>query len=484
VKTLGNAACYFAPAAVAMALPLATLPVMTRWLGPDDYGVIAVAQVAAALFTGLASLGVSTGLERSFFKYEADGAVLARLVHTAHALVLGGIAALGALLALAGGPVSSLLFGAPDHARFLLAMAIPAGLGVVLNMQVVLFRNQGRAGAFMASSVAAALLESGTTVALVAFTGAGIWSVPLGALTGKTMVVLAGWWSLRRTFPVGVDRRLAGEMLEIGLPLTPRAFVGVVDNGVDRLALNWMVSLGQAGLFGLANRIGSSVFAMSTSLEQLFLPQVYRMMFQGGDAPGARIGAYLTPYFYVSALVAATAVLFVEEVLWILVAPAFWPLRFAAAVLATYYGQLFFGKILGAQWAFLKKTWYATPASAARLSLHLGLTLLLVGPLGALGAALAVWIAGTIVDGASLVITHRQYPIVYEARFVVPVLALLYGSAAWVVLPAFVAVPYVLHLVIRVVLFGILVAAGARWLLPLRAHVTTFLRGERAHARA
>ena len=481
---LRQAACYLAPAAVAMALPLATLPVMTRWLGPDDYGVIAVAQVVAGLFTGLASLGVPTGVERNFFKYEKDRAALARLVHTGYALVLGGMVVFGAVLALTGGAVSSLLFGRADHALFLLAMVIPAGLGLLLNMQVVVFRNQGRAGAFMTSSVAASVIESGTTVALVALTGAGIWSVPFGALAGKAIVVLAGWWSLRRTLPTGLDRRLASEILEIGLPLTPRAFVGVADNGVDRLALNWMVSVGQAGLFGLANRIGSSVFSVSTSIEQLYLPQVYRMMFQGGDAPGARIGAYLTPYFYVSTLVAATAVLFVEEVLWILVAPAFWPLRFAAAVLATYYGQLFFGKIIGAQWAFLKKTWYATPAGATRLTLHLGLTLLLVGPLGALGAALAVWLAGTIVDGVSLIVTNRRYPIHYDMRFVGPVLALFYASAAWVVLPAFVPVPYALHLAVRVVLFAVLLTAGARWLLPLRDRLTTFLRGQRAAARA
>ena len=49
-------------------------------------------------------------------------------------------------------------------------------------------------------------------------------------------------------------------------------------------------------------------------------------------------------------LAAASAVLFVEEVLWVLVAPAFWPMKYMAAVLAAYYGQLFFGKVVGAQW--------------------------------------------------------------------------------------------------------------------------------------
>jgi len=64
-----------APVAAGMALPILTLPIMTRWLTPEDYGVVAVSQVVAALFTGIASLGVSTGLERNFFKHEQDRAV-------------------------------------------------------------------------------------------------------------------------------------------------------------------------------------------------------------------------------------------------------------------------------------------------------------------------------------------------------------------------------------------------------------------------
>ena len=73
---LGSAACYMAPVAAGMALPILTLPIMTRWLTPEDYGIVAVAQVVAALFTGIASLGVSTGLERNFSRHEKDTAAL------------------------------------------------------------------------------------------------------------------------------------------------------------------------------------------------------------------------------------------------------------------------------------------------------------------------------------------------------------------------------------------------------------------------
>lgn len=464
---------YMTPSAAAMLLPIVTLPIMTRWLNPDDYGAVAVAQVVAAAFMGLASLGVSTGVERNFFVYEREPTRLAALMHTAYGLVAAGAVG-AALVMLAVGPaLSRLLYGDADRAPFLLAMAGASTLGVLATIQLVYFRNRGRARTYMVFNLANLVLETAATLVLVTVMDAGVWSIPLGMLAGKAPIVASGWILIARELPPSLDGRLARELLGIGLPLMPRVMVSVADNGIDRLSLNWLVSLGQAGFFGLANRIGYSVFSLMTSFEQLYVPQVYRVMFEGGADAGARIGRILTPYFYVSILAAGVVVLFVEEVLWVLVAPAFWPIKYAGAVLATYYGQLFFGKVIGAQWIFLKKTWYATPASVARLALHLALTLLLVGPFGALGAAAAVLAAGTIVDGVSLAIAQRQYRIVYELHVVVPMMVLFYASMSWVVLPIVTPVPYGMHLAGRVALFGLMAAAGMKWILPLRGGRTS-----------
>lgn len=481
--TVRRGILYVAPSAVGMLLPFLTLPVMTRWLTPEDYGTVAVAQIVAALFMGVASLGVSTGLERNFFAHENNPAQLARLVYTAHALVVAGAVAMTAVLLAVAPALSHVLFGHAAHAGLLLAMSLASTLGVFATMQLVYLRNRGRARTYMVYSVSSLALETTATLVLVVSAGAGVWAIPLGMLIGKTVVVGTGWVLLARELPPGLDGRLARELLAIGLPLVPRAFTGVADNGVDRLSLNWLVSLGQAGFFGLANRIGYAVFSVMTSFEQLYIPQVYRLMFQGGPAAAERIGRYLTPYFYLSSLIAATVVLFVEEALWVLVAPAFWPIKYVAAILAAYYGQLFFGKVIGAQWVFLKKTWYATPVSLVRLTLHLGLTLLLVGPLGALGAAIALFVAGTVVDGVCLVIAQRQYPVAYEVRVVAPVMALLYAAAFWGVVPAFWPVTYGAHLTVRLIIFAMLLGMGGRWIPSARAQLGTLVRGPRLEAR-
>jgi O-antigen/teichoic acid export membrane protein len=56
---------YLLPTALGMMLPFLTLPVMTRWLAPADYGIVAIAQVVATFFMGLsttkATVSISVG---------------------------------------------------------------------------------------------------------------------------------------------------------------------------------------------------------------------------------------------------------------------------------------------------------------------------------------------------------------------------------------------------------------------------------------
>ena len=68
------------------------------------------------------------------------------------------------------------------------------------------------------------------------------------------------------------------------------------------------------------------------------------------------------------------------------------------------------------------------------IALHLALTIVLVGPLGALGAAIALFLAGSAVDAVSFAIAQRQYRIAWEWPFVAVVMAVLYAGLVWVLI--------------------------------------------------
>src|SRR5439155_137054 len=121
---LGSTARYMTATAVSMALPFATLPIMTRWLTPADYGIVALAQVVAALFMGVSSLGLAAGLDRGFFKYEADARAVARLMHSGLLTVTVVSAILGTVLVAVSAPLAERLYGDTRWASLLVVMAL------------------------------------------------------------------------------------------------------------------------------------------------------------------------------------------------------------------------------------------------------------------------------------------------------------------------------------------------------------------------
>jgi O-antigen/teichoic acid export membrane protein len=465
---------YMGGTAASMLLPFLTLPIMTRWLVPEDYGIVALAQIVAAVFVGLSTCEIRLGVERNYFQHDGDPRGLGRLMFSALAIVAAGTAVCGVLLVALRHWLSTLLYGTPAWGGLIVVVALTSVVGILVTLQLVYLRNRGRARAFMRYSLVGLLLESGLAVGLVV-NGAGVWGLVLAPLIGKALVAAVLWWHCARECGVGFDRREAREMLAIGTPLMPRTWMATADNGVDRLLISWLASLGQAGLFAMAHRVGGSVFAVMTSLEQVYVPQVYRLFFRGGPDTARDVGRYLSPFFYASAVVSVVAILFIEEVLWLLVTPAFYGAQFMAAILAAYYGQMFFGKLVGVQFTYLKKTWYATPFALFRLLVHGALAVWWIPSGGAIGAAFALLIAGIVVEGTAALVAQRACPIRYEMAVVLPVLALMYGAMAWVLVTGSLGWPYGPRLAGKLTIVALTLCLGLRWADLARDRILAFM---------
>ena len=60
-QQIKNSFVYLIPVIVGNLIPLITLPIFTRVLTREDYGVLALAQVYAIFMTGLANFGLTVG---------------------------------------------------------------------------------------------------------------------------------------------------------------------------------------------------------------------------------------------------------------------------------------------------------------------------------------------------------------------------------------------------------------------------------------
>ena len=88
---------YMLPLVVNNLIPFLTLPIFTRILTTEDYGVLALAQVYAVFVSGLANFGMILSYERNYFQYRESPRDSAGLLFSSLAFVLFNIAVAGIL---------------------------------------------------------------------------------------------------------------------------------------------------------------------------------------------------------------------------------------------------------------------------------------------------------------------------------------------------------------------------------------------------
>ena len=81
-KQIKNSFIYLVPVIIGNFLPVITLPIFTRILSPEDYGVLALAGVYAIFLNGIANFGLTIGYERNFFEGKEENKIAGLLYST------------------------------------------------------------------------------------------------------------------------------------------------------------------------------------------------------------------------------------------------------------------------------------------------------------------------------------------------------------------------------------------------------------------
>jgi O-antigen/teichoic acid export membrane protein len=86
-KQIKNSLLYILPNIANGLLPILTLPVFTRALSVNDYGVYALASIYGILLSGIVNFGLTVSYERNFFQYK-DSRKIAELLYSTLTFVL------------------------------------------------------------------------------------------------------------------------------------------------------------------------------------------------------------------------------------------------------------------------------------------------------------------------------------------------------------------------------------------------------------
>jgi O-antigen/teichoic acid export membrane protein len=426
-----NVVLYMAPVILANALPLVTLPIFTRQLTKEDYGVWALAQVYAIFVTGIANFGLTIGYERNFFEQrepaKAAGLLYATLLFVSSALFLFGL-----ITYLWQEVLARLVIGSADYAGILFWSYCATAVVGLKNYYLIYFKNTENARAYAWYTIDETLLGLGLSLVLVAWLRIGVIGLIWGQLAASSLITALLTVRFARSLPVTFNRAALRDSLRISLPLTPRVFFGVIGTQFDKYMLGLLNTVGGAGIYNIAQKIANAVFTCMTAIQNVYSPQVYGRMFSPKAEEGRTIGPYLTPFLYISGFVGLLVALFAEEVLSLLTPKEYHGGADVVTILSLLYVTYFFGK--QPQLIYAKKTFLTSVLTLVNIGLNVMINIPFIYQWGVIGAAWGALISGLITGAVSFYLGQHYYRIYWEYGKIGLIFLILYGSGLMVIL--------------------------------------------------
>ena len=421
-------AAYTAASIISKLIAVALLPLYTRYLTLTDYGAAEVMFAAVVTASIVVRLGTIEALMRFYYK---DGEDPARVVSTSFA-ALFWLSTAAALIALPfARPISEALLDhpAPDLARIAIG-----GLWVLTLHEylLTLFRLEERARAFFGVTIANVLVAIALTVILVVGQGEGARGLLLGSYASGAVFVLGLIVVHRRRLSLWVDRALLRRLMRFGLPTMPAELTLYLLNFVDRIIIVRTVGLAEAGLYSLAVKFAQAINVLVRGFQLAWPPLAYSIR---DDDEARRTYAAIVTWFIAGCAFLVTGMwLFSRWIVRALAAPEFFGSYEAIGLIATGVTLYALYMVLVVILGRTGRTELNLPATSAALVANIALNLLLVPPLGIVGAGIALVASYLIVVALMYGFTQRLFPVPYEwARLsrVVLISAALVGLGEW-----------------------------------------------------
>lgn len=393
------------------------LPLYTRFLTPEDYGVLAVVGSLAALLLTLTSLSLTAAVTRFYFAFREQPDVLKEFWGTVLTLGLL-VSSLTAVVLLTAGPtLLAPLYGDIPFWPYVALGVGTAALQPTFATFLAILQTKEKVALHSLHSLLQFALTVSLTVSFVVLMGSNAAGPLLAGLITAFVYFFVSLYSLRHEFRMCLKVRHIRSALGYSLPLVPHSMASQVAAASDRIFLNQMVSTASAGLYNVGSLFGGIMSVVVDGVNRAYVPAAMDAL--ESRAPDRLAELTKVGIVFVAAYsLAATALsLFSREVIALMTAAPFHGsyvvvpfIAFSFVSMGIYYllvNILFFNVGL---------TRIVAAATIAGAVVNIVLNFILIQAIGFIGAALAALTAQVTVTLFVAVIAKAYEPVRWPYR--------------------------------------------------------------------
>lgn len=397
-------------------VPFLLLPIITRML-PDasDFGVYSMYTTIVGFGTPLVVLGLNDAMFREYFEKD-DLQYRYNVTTTTQRMIMMSSLIVSITLILFNKSFSNMFYGESGYGNLVIFAAIGVFLGGIKSPIQAPTRMQNQKRIFVVSGLISSLVTYILALALIYF---GYSYYGLIYSSNFAIFVLLVFFGIRnRNFFIegSYDKRIAKELLKIGLPLLPTFLIYWIFNSMDKIMIINMLGTFDLGIYS----IGSKMAQASQLIYAGFVGGYSYFKFSTmKDSDQVEMNSRLFEYL---GLISALAFIIVYPIIPILFELLFESVYVQGAIVAPYLFLspllLILFQVVGSQFIVVKKSHYASISLVIGALVNVILNYILIQRIGIEGAALATLVGYIISVLFVSVIAKKKNLLIIRGKFV------------------------------------------------------------------
>lgn len=412
VRRLGlNSGVYVVGNLVTRGVNFLLVPVFTRVLTTDDYGILAITTTVAGLLGMVLGLALDSAITQMYFRYRSSdehrslyGTLLSFWV------IVPGLAALS-LDFLGQADLLNFFPSVPFH-PYLRMTIWTSYLSIFVNLPRTIYMTLQQPLRVVGLDVMYSLATICFSIYLVVYLRQGVTGSLLATLTSSGIMAVVAIFLTLRMAPWRLSVSKLKSALIFSLPLVPHLVCHWILNLSDRFILERYVSTGELGLYSVGYQFGLLVSIFATGINNAFFPIANAQLSQ--ESLRGKVPVLGTYMLLGTTYVGLSVGMLGGDVIRLLTPPAF---HEAAAVIPWFAVAYVFQ---GEYFIWSRSTWFSMRTgwvpivTALAAGINVGLNLWLVPRWGIVAAAFNTAVAFGVLALLHGYLAHKVYPIAWE----------------------------------------------------------------------
>ena len=406
-KLFKTAGIYTLTSGINGAIPFFLLPILTRYLTPEDYGIVSMFSLIVTVLSVFTGLSVHGAIFNKYFDNEDND--LAHFISNCLVILLTSTALFSILIFIFKNFITKIT---AFPSEWLWAAICISLLNFIISIRLSLWQAQSKAIHYGLVQIIITLINIGFSVIFVVSMNMNwhgrILAQLIASIVGCSICLILLFRAKFISFKI--QKKHIRYALNFGLPLIPHSLGALFITMSDRVLITNLVGVSDTGIFTVAAQIGMVFSFIIEAFNKAYAPWLFEKLKQNSETFKMQIvrGTYL--YFLVVILVALVPSIIPSQLISIFLGPKFVEAK-------TYFLPLFIGYAFNGMYYmvcnyifFQQKTKYLAYVTFISGAINIVFSYFLIKINGPIGAAQGTAIAFAISFVLTWYLSNKVYP--------------------------------------------------------------------------